>query len=122
MALFFHCDASFATTEDACASRMFTTFIGVPSLVDVYQKHLNGSTSSCAFPFIHMLVDGLGLIDILAGRDEIFAFLGDDFLAVSSSCFLRSFSELLEIFFTASQQIYVVSKQQVAERSLCDGC
>ena len=45
-----------------------------------------------------------------------FCFCQSWFHAVSSSSFLQSFSELLEFFFTATQQIDVVSKLQ----SLCD--
>ena len=41
--------------------------------------------------FSFMLVDGLGLVQLMI----IFAFVGTDSRAVTSSCFLQSFSELL---------------------------
>ena len=53
--------------------------------------------------------------------DKDFAFVKADFHAVSSSCFLQSFGDLLEFFFIASQPIDVVSKLQVAERSFSTG-
>ena len=52
--------------------------------------------------------------------DDYVAFVGADFHVVSRSCSIQSFTELLE-FFTASHQIDVVGKPQVAERSSSDG-
>ena len=89
-------------------------FIGVLPLVCVDPKYLNWSTST-AVPLQHMLEDGPGLMLL----SRIF-FVGGDFHAVSSSCFLKSFCELLE-FFTASQQIDVISKLQVAKQSSTNG-
>ena len=52
--------------------------------------------------------------------DENFAFVEADFYAVTTSSVLQTFSELLELLFTVSQQIDVVGKRQVAERSSFD--
>ena len=49
-----------------------------------------------------------------------FVFVGAEFHAVNNSSFLRSFSELLEFFFTASQ-LNVVSIPHVAKWSSTDG-
>ena len=46
----------------ACTSLIFTFFTNVPSLVCVEPKYLNWSTSSSIYPFICMLLDGLGLM------------------------------------------------------------
>ena len=54
---------------------------------------------------------------LLDDVDKNFAFDGADLHTVTSSSFCKSFSELLEFFFTASQEINVVSKPQVAEWS-----
>ena len=58
---------------------------------------------------------------LLDAVDENFAFVGADFHAVTSSSFLHSFGELSEFFFTASQQIDIVSEPQVAKQSSSDG-
>ena len=62
MALLFHSIASLVVAECAYVSLIFTSFIDVPSLVCVDLKYLNWPTSSSVFPFIYMLVDGLGLM------------------------------------------------------------
>ena len=54
--------ASLAMAECACASLILASVDDVPSLVCVAHKYLNGSTSSTAFSFIYMLVDGVGLM------------------------------------------------------------
>ena len=61
-----------------------------------------------------MLVDGLGLVD------EYFTFVASDFHAISSSCFLQSFSRLLQFFLAASEMVDIVSKPQDALRSFSD--
>ena len=90
-------------------SLICTSFIGVPSLVCVDLKYFNWSTSSTVFPFIHILVDGLGLTLLT----RVFAFVRTNFPTVSSSCFLHLFSELLEL--------NVIRKLQVAKRLFFDG-
>ena len=45
----------------ACTSLIFSSFIGVLSLVCVDPRYLNQSTSSTIFSIIRILVDGLGL-------------------------------------------------------------
>ena len=62
MALFSHCISSLVMAEFDCASLIFTSFIDVPSLVYADLRYLEWSTSSCVFPFIYMLVDGLALM------------------------------------------------------------
>ena len=57
--------------------------------------YLNCSTSSSVFLFIHMLESGLRFMLLT----RIFL-VAADFHAVASSCFLPSFSELLEFFFS----------------------
>ena len=88
-------------TECACASLIFVSFTDVPSLVCVNPSYWNGSTSSRGSPVIHIFVDGLGLMLLT----RILTVVAVDFHAVTSSSFLQSFNELLEFFFTASQQI-----------------
>ena len=97
--------------ECACANLIFTSFIDVvPSLVCMDPRYLmNWSTSSSVFPSPYMGLDWSWLHAV----DENVAFVGTDFHVVISSSFIQSSSELLE-FFTASQQIDVVSKPQVA--------
>ena len=102
--------------ERACASLTFTFFIDVPSLVCVDPNYLNWPTSSGVFNLINVW----SWFDAV---DENFAFVGadSDFHAVSTFCFLQSFGELSEFFFTVSQQLDVVSKPQVAKWSSSDG-
>ena len=57
-----------------------------------------------------MLVDGLGVMLLTI----IFALFGAHFHVVFSRCFLQSLSELLQFLFTASEQINVIGKLQVA--------
>ena len=92
--------------ECASASLIFTSFIDVPSLVGVDPRFLNCIISSSVFPFIHVLVHGLGLLLF----EENSALVTADFHAVTSSSLLQSFSVLLKFFLTASRQIDVVSK------------
>ena len=61
-ALFFQRTASLVTIEYACACFIFTSFNDFLSFVCVDPKYLKWSTSSSIFTFIHMLVDGLGLM------------------------------------------------------------
>ena len=90
----------------------------VNSFVCVDPKYLNWSTSSSVFPFIYIYVGRWSWLDTV---DENVAFAGAYFHPVTSSSHLQSFSELLELFFTASQQIDDVSKPQVAKWSSSDG-
>ena len=60
MALFFQGIASLFTAECACVSLIFTSLIDDPSSVCADPRYLNWSTYSSIFPFIHMLIDGLG--------------------------------------------------------------
>ena len=62
VALCFYSTAILVLAECACASLIFTSFNDVPSLDRVDPKYLNWSTSSRTFPFIHILVNGLGLM------------------------------------------------------------
>ena len=48
--------------ECACANLIYISFNDVSSLVCVDPKYLNWSTSSSTFPFISILVDGLGFV------------------------------------------------------------
>ena len=84
--------------ERTSACLIFTSCVDVPSLASVDPKYLNWATYSSVFVFTHN--------DAVY---ENFAFVGADFHAVSSRCFLQSFSELFE-FFTAS----IVAKLQIA--------
>ena len=60
MALFFHSIAGIAMAEFACANLIFTSFADILSLVCFVPKYLNWwFTSSCTFPFSHILVDGM---------------------------------------------------------------
>ena len=68
----------------------------------------------CPFPFIDMLVDGLGLMLLMR-----ILLCRADFHTVSSSCFLQPFSELMQ-FFTASQKICIISQPHVAKQSPSD--
>ena len=86
--------------------RSFTSFADVPSLVCVEPKYLNWSASSCVCPFICMLVDGLGLMLLPRFPCRI----------QPSRCFLLSLRKLLQFFFTASEQVDVIGKPQVAKR------
>ena len=99
MALFFHSIAGLVIAECACASLIFTSFIDFPSLVCVDPFELVHFFQRFSIhSFIHSYV---GKCSWLGAVDESFAFVGADFHAVSSICFLQSFSELLE-FFSAS--------------------
>ena len=62
MALFFHSAASPVMAKCACTSLIFTSVMDVPFLVCVNPKYLNWSTFSSSFPFVYILVDGLGLM------------------------------------------------------------
>ena len=119
IALFFHSTASLVMAECACASLIFTPFNVVPSLLGVDPKYLIWSTSSITFHSSTYWWMALAWC-VLLYVDEDFAFVGDDFHTVSSSCFLRPFSSLLQFFFVASHKIDIVSKPQVAKRSSSD--
>ena len=103
-------------TEFARASLIFTSFKDVPSSVCVDPQVFELVHFFQRFS-IHPYVDRWSWLDAV---DENFAFVRADFHAVTSRSFLQSFSEL-EFFFTAFQQINVVSKVQVAKRSSSDG-
>ena len=62
MAFFFHSTAGLVVAECACTCLVSTSYNDVQSLVCVDPKYLNWATSSSTFPFIHMLVEGLGLM------------------------------------------------------------
>ena len=53
--------------------------------------------------------------------NEDFAFVGAELRTMSFGLFLQSFPELLQVFFSASQKIDIISDPQVAKRSVSDG-
>ena len=65
-----------------------------------------------------MYVGGWSWLDAV---DVNFALVGDDFHAVFINCFIQSLSELLQFFFTASEQIDVVGKPHVVNQSSSSG-
>ena len=102
--------------ECVCASLTFTPFIDVPCLICVDSKYLNWSTSSSVFPFIPMLVNGYGLMLLTRGLllSELFS------VPVSSSCFIRSFSELLEFSLLPSGSMSSANYKLQSGRPLMD--
>ena len=62
MALFDQSMATLVMAESACASLIITSYTDVPLVACVYSKYLNCSPSSSTFPFIRILVGGLGLM------------------------------------------------------------
>ena len=113
MVLFFHRTASLVMTEWAHESQ--TSFIDVLYLVCVDLKYLKWSTSSNTFPFIHILVEGLGWMLLT----RILLLSAPILYRIKQLFFFWSpvFQQVAEFFFTASQQIDAVSKLQVAEQS-----
>ena len=89
MALFLHNFASFVVAACTCTSLIFTSFIGVPSLVCGDARYLNWSNSSSFFPFM-MIHPYVGRWSWLDAVDDNFAFVGADFRAEPS--FIQSFS------------------------------
>ena len=115
MAVFPHSIAGLVTADYDCARLIFTSFIDVPSLVCVDPRYMNWSTSSSVFPFIHMLVDGLGLMlltKMLLSELISMPYLATIFSSLSASWVLQV---------TAFQQINVVGKQKVAKLLSTDG-
>ena len=100
MVLSFQSIVSLFLAEDACASLIFMSLVNIPSLVCVDPKYVSGTTSSNAFPFIHILVDDHCLMLLT----RILLFVGANFHGISSSNFRQPFGELLVFSFTASEK------------------
>ena len=66
---------------------------------------------------VHLYVGRRTWLDAV---DDIFAFVGADFHAVFSRCFLKSLSTLLQLF-SSSEHIDVIGKPQVTKRSASSG-
>ena len=86
-----HRNDSLVMAECTCASLIFTSFNDVPSLICVVPnpKYLNWSTSSNTSIHPYLYIGGWPWLDAV---DDDFAFVGADFHAVISSCFIQPFS------------------------------
>ena len=93
--------------ECSCTTLIFSSFTGIPLLECVDPNYLIWSTASSTFPFIHMLVDSVGLM--LLTRILLLSMLisipyhGVVFSSLLVSCW--------ECFFVASQKIDVISQR-----------
>ena len=107
-----HSTASLVMVEYACIGVIFTSFTYVPSLVCMDSKYWND-------PFLLTLFHSSIYWPVTVDQD--FVFIGAHFHALTSSCVLQPFGELLQFFSTPSQKIDVISKLYVAKRSASDG-
>ena len=110
--------ASLVMAERAHASLIFTFFTDVPSVVCAAPKYLNCSTYSTTFPFIHMLVDGLGLM-LLTRILLLSKLILIQYKKLSAPVFRCLLGILIGC--PARRKIAIVSKLKVANRSSSDG-
>ena len=112
--------ALLSMVEYTCASLILTSFNDVSSLVFVDHKYLT-QTGPLVRALFYSSIEYIGVTPWLDAVVKDFAFVQADQNSVSISCFLQSLSELLELFFTASQHIDVVHKPQPAKWLSTDG-